>query len=93
MLNNKILTNKKAQIGETITWVIATVIIVVVLLLFIYAAIALGKLNSVDSSGVKIKVGSSSIDWINTKTQLAENINNANLNSINAWILQEGGNS
>ena len=32
------LDNKKAQIGETMTWVIATIVIIAVLIISIYAA-------------------------------------------------------
>lgn len=35
--------NKKAQSGETITWIIATIIIIVILLISIYGASALAK--------------------------------------------------
>ena len=35
--------NQKAQIGETKTWVVATIVIIVILLLSVYAAFALAK--------------------------------------------------
>lgn len=80
----KMLSNKKAQIGETLTWVVATIIIVVVLLIFIYVSIALGKSKAVDT--IKIKTEESSVDWIEVKTNLAYSLNNENQNKINEWI-------
>ena len=37
--------NKRGQVGETITWVVATLIIIVLLLISIYAATLLAKKN------------------------------------------------
>jgi hypothetical protein len=34
------MLNKKAQVGETVTWIVATVIIVVILLFFLFGALA-----------------------------------------------------
>lgn len=43
MSNNKRQKNKKAQIGETMTWVIATIIIIAILVFSIYASSLLAK--------------------------------------------------
>ncbi|MEK6832511.1 MAG: hypothetical protein AABY32_00560 [Nanoarchaeota archaeon] len=83
MLDN----NKKAQIGESITWVIATIILIVVLIIFIYASIALAKTKSLKFD---TKADSEdSVDWINAKTQMAYLINENNKNKIEAWISQD----
>lgn len=37
MYNDNLIKNKKAQVGETMTWIVATVIILVVMFLFIFA--------------------------------------------------------
>ena len=41
------MQNNRAQMGETITWVIATIIIVVLLMFFIFGASMLGTTKSV----------------------------------------------
>jgi len=81
------LENKRGQIGETITWVIATIVLIVILLIFIYTSIALSKVKSVK---VDLKANSEdSVDWINSKTQMAYSINSNNKNRINTWISEE----
>jgi ABC-type phosphate transport system permease subunit len=84
MLNNK--KNKKAQVGESITWIIATIILVVILIIFIYASVALSKTKSFNSD-VKEKL-TDSVDWINSKTEMAYSINDNGKNRIQTWISQ-----
>lgn len=43
------MSNKKAQVGDTLTWLVATIIIFVFLLFFILGASLLGKMKSIDS--------------------------------------------
>jgi uncharacterized membrane protein YgcG len=84
--------NKKAQIGETLTWVVATLIIVLILALFIISSVALGKVKNIASSR-KVDTGNSEMDLIKTKTEIAYTLNNQNKNKIEEWIaLEEGGN-
>ncbi len=44
------MLNKKAQVGETATWLVATLIILVLLSLSLYASSALGKTKKVSST-------------------------------------------
>lgn len=88
MLNNK--KNKKAQVGEFLTWVIATIVLIVVLIIFIYASSILSatkylKVNLSDDSG-------ESVDWVTSKTQFAYTISSMNKNRIQGWISQAGEN-
>ncbi len=41
------MLNKKAQIGDTLTWVVATIIIFVILFFFIFGSSILGKTKDV----------------------------------------------
>jgi len=41
------MSNKKAQLGDTLTWIVATVIIFVILLFFIFGASVLGKTKNI----------------------------------------------
>ena len=77
--------NRKGQIAETITWVIATIIIVFLISASIYAAILLGESKTVDKSKAGIS-GSDSLDWVSQKTGLALNINNKNSDKIISWV-------
>ena len=51
------MLNRKGQVGEIMTWVVATIIIVVILILFIYASSILAQKTKV------IKVKSLKIDF------------------------------
>jgi len=81
------LDNKRGQVGETVTWVVATIFLIVILLLFIYASIALAKTKSLNLN-IKLSSGNS-VDWINSKTQMAYSINPANKDKIQVWISKE----
>jgi biopolymer transport protein ExbD len=81
------LKNKKGQVGETITWVIATIVLIVILLIFIYTSIALSKVKSLK---INFKANSEEdVDWINSKTQIAYSISSSNKNKIQNWISEE----
>jgi hypothetical protein len=85
----KMLSNKKGQIGETITWAIATIVLVVILIIFIYASVALSKVKTLKT---EIKANSAdTVNWINAKTQMAYSVSSANKNKIQIWISQGGG--
>lgn len=82
------LENKKAQVGETITWIIATIILIGILIVFLFISVSLSKLKSFKAD---IKVNSEeSIDWIELKTEMAYSISSENKNRINLWISKEG---
>ena len=81
------MTNKRAQIGETISWVVATILLVVVLIIFIYASVALSEVKNI-KSGSK-ENSEDSADWVNSKTEIAYSINADNKNKIAEWIMQE----
>jgi biopolymer transport protein ExbD len=81
------MINKRGQVGESITWVVATIILIIMLIIFIYASIALSKTKYLKPT---IKTNSEdSFNWINSKTQIAYSINKDNKNKINEWISQE----
>lgn len=77
--------NCKGQIGETLTWVIATLIIALILVLFIIASASLGKAKNL-ASNRNVDLGNSKIDLIKTKTEIAYTLNNQNKNKIEEWI-------
>lgn len=78
------MMNKKAQVGETITWIIATVVLIVVLIVFIFISSTLAKEKSLQ---VNLKNNlEDSFDWIDSKTQMSYSINSVNKNRIDLWI-------
>jgi heme/copper-type cytochrome/quinol oxidase subunit 2 len=87
MLNYK---NKKAQMAETITWVVATIVIIFLLVLSVYFSTILGKGKSVDKEDINIY--GESEDWILVKTSLAYENNVYNKDKINVWINEEDNN-
>lgn len=84
------MINKRGQVGESITWVIATIVVIVLLIIFIYASIVLSEFKSLKTSTKKISTGS--VDWISSKTQMAYSISSSNKNKIQTWISQETAN-
>jgi len=78
------LNNKKAQIGEAITWTAATLILIAILLIFIYASIILSGTKSFESP--KEVSSDASVDWIEAKTILAYTLNDENKMQIQKWI-------
>ena len=82
------LKNKKAQVGETVTWIIATIILIAILIVFLFISVSLSKLKMFKAD---IKVNSEdSVDWMGLKTEMAYSINSENKNRINLWISKEG---
>ena len=65
----RILRNKKAQVGETLTWVIATVIIVVILLGSVYAVSLIRKSKNWRIGGSNQIIGNA--DLLATKSLTA----------------------
>ena len=89
----RMLNNKKAGIGEAITWVVATIIVLVVLLIFMYAANIMGKLREIKGEpGGEISIDVDS--QLTTKTQIAfarakkfdKGISETEESEINKWI-------
>lgn len=85
----KMLNNKKGQLSDAMVWIIATVIVVVILFVFVYASNILGKANSIKKDSKELLVENSPEENINLfeeKTLLAYKINSANKNKIQEWI-------
>ena len=80
------MKNKKAQVGESVTWIVATIILVVVLLIFIYASVVLSKVK-VFRINIQEDLDNS-VDWIDSKTEMAYSINDNGKNRIEGWVSQ-----
>jgi hypothetical protein len=84
---------RKGQVAETVTWVVATMIIILILIVSIFISVSLSKAKELSISGVVSKVGSffisedaGEISRLDTKTKLAISINEKDLEVINDWI-------
>lgn len=87
------LNNKSGQIAETITWVVATVIIVVTLIVFIFISVSLSEAKDLSLNNAVAKVGdfliSDEVDDISRlelKTDFAFKLKIDNKEKIIGWI-------
>jgi len=80
------MLNKKAQVSEIMTWVIATIIILSILLLFVYASSLLAqKTKIIKAKNLKIDIGKE-VDLLETKNLIAYNsASTTDKNIIRAW--------
>jgi competence protein ComGC len=81
------LDKKRGQISDTMTWVVATIIIIVILMIFIYASSVLAKTKVVSYKGPEDKV-----DLLETKTSLAflnKKVSEEEKQFIENWIEEE----
>jgi len=82
--------NKKAQIGTTIGWIVATIIIIGILLIFIYISLLMSKVKAItlrdlSSEGNKINI-------LELKTSYAHHLaNNRNKEIIDDFIKENDG--
>lgn len=93
MLNNFKL-GKKGQVAETVTWVVATVIIVVTLIIFIFISSQVSKSTSwkeikVEAQSFFLDNGEKITKRLDTKNNLALSINENHKDKINEWIKSE----
>jgi len=71
------LINKKAQIGETITWIIATIIIIGILTISVFISSALGEGKSeirVDGKEKDLLISKSITAYLLTKTEKGKTV-------------------
>jgi len=82
------LKNKKAQVGETMTWVFATPIIIAILIFFIILCILLSQFKAIVVGSVKTDLSKESA-ILNIKTSLANEITNGKNKEIIDNILKQ----
>jgi hypothetical protein len=79
----------RGQVGSTTTWIVATLIIVFILLIFVAVSSIVAKAKDVESFGKDLFIDEESgekIDWISRKTKFAFGIDSSNRDQINEWI-------
>jgi len=82
------MLSKRGQVSDTMTWVVATVIIVVILLSFIFISSILAEAKNIPSNFASKFTSNyeKKSNWMNNKTQFALDINSNNENKILIWI-------
>jgi uncharacterized metal-binding protein len=76
------MLDKRGQVGETITWIVATVIIVVTLVIFIFVSVLMADVKEV--------IFERRVDWISVKTLFAHLLTeDENKEVIDDWIEDE----
>lgn len=85
------MLNRRGQLSDAMTWVVATVIILVLLVVFVYASNILGKVNKIETGVKSLAKGEveENIDFFYEKTKIAYKINDENKNQIDSWIEEE----
>ena len=56
------MLNKKAQVSETMTWIVATLIIVVVLIIFIFISSSFAKAKNLTVKDLKLSSEGEDVD-------------------------------
>ncbi len=80
------MLNKKAQISEVMTWVVATLVILSILIIFIYASSLLAqKTKVIKAKDLKIDLGKE-VDLLETKNTIAySSASQSEKNVIENW--------
>jgi hypothetical protein len=82
------LNSKKAQTGETISWVVATLVIIGILVLFIYISTLMAKVKTVTIADLNSDISKKSL-VLSEKTALAYQLSgNTNKEAIDKIILE-----
>lgn len=81
--------NKRAQTGEAITWVVATLVIIGILLIFTLVASLFAQANGAIVSLGRVfdstELGEGK-DWIGQKIEFAFKLDSSNKPEINSWV-------
>lgn len=80
------MLNKKAQLGETMTWVVATIVIIVTLVVFVYVSSLLKNVRNINLPDLKMD-SDSDANWIEEKVLFSHSLDGGkNKEKIDNWI-------
>lgn len=83
--------SRKAQIGPTATWVVATLIIIIVLFIFLAISAVMSKSKAIKTAEVKTDLGENS-EQLSMKTNLAEQLTeNKNKAAVDKILGEQNG--
>jgi hypothetical protein len=89
-LRKIIRKDKRGQVGETITWFVAALIIIVAALIFVWISFLMSKTKAISIGEVRTDLGKDS-EQLAMKTSLAEQINSENKQQIEDILKQQNG--
>ena len=82
--------NRKGQVGVTISWVIATIVIIGVLIIFIYISILMSKVKMINIGNLEIYCSEKKTELLAEKTSLAHQLaNNRNKELIDNLLREK----
>ena len=82
--------NRKGQVGVTISWVIATIVIIGVLIIFIYISILMSKVKMINIGNLEISGSEKKTELLAEKTSLAHQLaNNRNKELIDNLLREK----
>ncbi|MBU1129240.1 MAG: hypothetical protein KJ949_01255 [Nanoarchaeota archaeon] len=83
------MLNKKAQLSETMTWIVATLVIIVILIIFIFISSSFAKVKNLTTQDLKLSSEGEDVDLFEFKTELAYNLTSEeNKKIIDNWRKQ-----
>jgi hypothetical protein len=82
--------NKRGEVGETLTWVFATLIIIFVIIFFVALSLLMSKFKTINAGDVQTDLGKNS-EQLAVKTSIAEQLNNQNKQEIENILQQQNG--
>ena len=89
MLRYKVLKDKRgAELGETLTWIVATLIIIGILLVFIFFSVLMARVKAIAMENIKTDLPKESA-MLTMKTSLAHNLTNGKDKEIIDNILKK----
>ncbi|MBI2044960.1 hypothetical protein HYT23_02795 [Candidatus Pacearchaeota archaeon] len=86
------MENNKAQVADALTWVVATLIIVIILIVFITITNILVKTKNIERFviGIFSGDGDGGIEKVDIKTAMALEKNGQNRENIENWVKNAG---
>lgn len=77
---------KRGQVSDTMTWIVATLLIILILVFFVYISFTLAKAKSIERVVFRFGGVTQDADWIQQKTVFAFGVNSANREAIQEWV-------
>lgn len=91
MSGYKLKINKRGQIGETLTWFVAILIIIAVMIIFIGLSFLMSKTKAISIGDIRTDIGKNS-EQLATKTIIAEQLgSNVNKQEIDDILKEQNG--
>lgn len=82
--------SKRGTLGETVTWLVAAMIIIVAILVFVWLSFLMSKVKAINVGDVRTDLGKNS-EQLAIKTSIAEQLNNENKQQIENILNRQNG--